>query len=92
MSFIPRETATAEGRTELTVVQASPSSSDTTGSGRAFRVEPFAVEVDRRNDVAVVKPRGELDLATVEALAAALDVAITETLRAAPDRTLSPRA
>src|SRR5215204_2535900 len=37
------------------------------------RSEPFVVEVQRRNDVAVVQPRGELDLASVETLRAALD-------------------
>ena len=35
--------------------------------------EPFAVEVHRRDDVAVVQPRGELDLDTVDSLRAALD-------------------
>ena len=34
---------------------------------------PFAVEVHRRDDVAIVQPSGELDLATVETLRAALD-------------------
>jgi anti-anti-sigma factor len=33
----------------------------------------FAVEVQRRGDAAVVQPRGELDLASVETLRAALD-------------------
>src|SRR5688572_14514578 len=37
------------------------------------RPQPFGVEVQRRNDVAIVRPRGELDLATVETLRAALD-------------------
>src|SRR5215204_4381650 len=37
------------------------------------RSEPFVVEVQRRNDVAIVEPRGELDVATVETLRAALD-------------------
>jgi anti-anti-sigma factor len=37
------------------------------------RLEPFAVDVQRRDDVAIVQPRGELDLATVETLHAALD-------------------
>ena len=37
------------------------------------RLEPFAVDVQRRDDVAIVKPRGELDLATVQTLRAALD-------------------
>jgi anti-sigma B factor antagonist len=35
--------------------------------------EPFAVDVHRRGDVAVVLAHGELDLATVETLRAALD-------------------
>ncbi len=35
--------------------------------------EPFSVEVQQRDDVAIVQPRGELDLATVETLRAALD-------------------
>ena len=37
------------------------------------RLEPFAVDVHRRDDVVIVQPRGELDLATVETLRAALD-------------------
>jgi anti-sigma B factor antagonist len=36
-------------------------------------LEPFAVEVHRRDDVAIVQPRGELDLATANTLSAALD-------------------
>jgi anti-sigma B factor antagonist len=36
-------------------------------------LEPFAVEVQWRDDVAIVAPRGDLDLATVESLRAALD-------------------
>ena len=35
--------------------------------------EPFAVEVQRRDVVAIVQPRGELDLVTVATLRAALD-------------------
>jgi anti-sigma B factor antagonist len=35
--------------------------------------QPFAVDVQRRNHVAIVQPRGELDLATVATLRAALD-------------------
>ena len=35
--------------------------------------EPFAVEVQHDDDVAVVRPRGELDLATVETLQRVLD-------------------
>jgi anti-anti-sigma factor len=34
---------------------------------------PFAVDVHRRDDVAIVQPRGELDLATATPLRAALD-------------------
>jgi anti-anti-sigma factor len=47
-----------------------------TGSARAFEVagaQAFAVDVQRRDAVAIVQPRGELDLVTVEALRAALD-------------------
>ena len=49
---------------------------DRTGSARGVEVAgplPFAVEVQRRDAVAIVQPRGELDLATVETLRAALD-------------------
>jgi anti-anti-sigma factor len=35
--------------------------------------EPFAVEVHRRDDVAVVQPHGELDLDSIDSLRAALD-------------------
>ncbi len=37
------------------------------------RPQPFAVDVQRRNDVVTVQPHGELDMATVETLRAALD-------------------
>jgi anti-anti-sigma factor len=37
------------------------------------RHQPFAVDVQRRSDVAIVRPYGELDIATVETLRAALD-------------------
>jgi anti-sigma B factor antagonist len=37
------------------------------------QLEPFAVEVQRRDDVAIIKPRGELDVATTDTLRAALD-------------------
>ena len=47
--------------------------------------EPFAVEVQRRNHVAIVQPRGELDLATAETLRSALDAAIAETMSAGLD-------
>jgi len=71
----------ARGRQELTGVEtsrASPNGGHRTGTARAINVaapepEPFAVEIHRRDDVAIVQPSGELDLATVETLHAALD-------------------
>ena len=39
----------------------------------AADLAPFAVEVQRRDDVVIVEPRGELDVATVETLGAAVD-------------------
>ena len=48
-------------------------------------LEPFAVEVQRREHVTIVRPRGELELATAETLRSALDAAIAETLSAALD-------
>jgi anti-anti-sigma factor len=47
-----------------------------TGSARVVEVagpQPLAVDVQRRDAVAIVQPRGELDLVTVETLRAALD-------------------
>jgi anti-sigma B factor antagonist len=37
------------------------------------RHQPFTVDVQRRSDVAIVRPYGELDMDTVETLRAALD-------------------
>ena len=60
-------------------MQTSRASSDGrhhSGSARAVAVagpQPFAVEVQQRHAVAIVQPRGELDLVTVETLRAALD-------------------
>ena len=77
MSFATRERRIA-GR-EANRLQTSRASSDgrhPTGSARAVEVagpEPFVVEVQRRDAVAIVQPRGELDLVTVEALRAALE-------------------
>jgi anti-sigma B factor antagonist len=48
-------------------------------------LEPFAVEVRRRDHVTIVRPRGELDTATVETLQTSLDGAIADTLRATLD-------
>jgi anti-sigma B factor antagonist len=42
-------------------------------TGREAGPEPFGVEVRCRDAVAIVQPRGELDLVTVETLRAALD-------------------
>lgn len=75
MSFLTRRGAGSGGREELAGAQTSRSSSDggrRTGSARAVGLEPFAVKVQRRDDVAIVQPRGELDVATVETLRAAL--------------------
>jgi anti-anti-sigma factor len=84
MSFATRKPRIA-GR-ETSRLQTSRASSDgrhPTGSARAVEVagpESFAVEVQQRDAVAIVQPRGELDLVTVETLRAALD-AITSTER-----------
>ena len=43
-----------------------------TRPGAAVGPEPFAVKVQRREEAAIVQPRGELDVATVETLRAAL--------------------
>ena len=77
MSFATRKRRIT-GR-EANRMQTSRASSDgrhRTGSARAVEVagpQPFAVEVQRRDAVAIVQPRGELDLVTVETLRAALD-------------------
>jgi anti-anti-sigma factor len=60
----------------LRTSRASSDGRHPTGSARAVEVtgpQPFAVEVQRRDAVAIVQPRGELDLLTVETLRAALD-------------------
>jgi len=48
-------------------------SAESGGHAQAARPQPFTVDVRRRNDAAIVQPRGELDVATVETLRAALD-------------------
>ena len=48
-------------------------------------LEPFAVEVQRHDHITIVRPSGELDMATVETLRTTLDVAIAETPRAAQE-------
>jgi anti-anti-sigma factor len=47
--------------------------------------EPFAIEVQRREHVAIVQPRGELDPHTVQTLRDGLDAAIAETVAAVLD-------
>jgi len=59
-------------------------SSSNGGSAAAVRPRPFAVGVQRRNGVVIVKPHGELDLATVETLRGALD-GIEDALRVVLD-------
>jgi anti-anti-sigma factor len=77
MSFATRKRRIS-GR-EANRMQTSRASSDgphRSGSARAVAVagpQPFAVDVQRRDAVAIVQPRGELDLETVETLRAALD-------------------
>jgi anti-anti-sigma factor len=77
MSFATRKPRIAGRATSR--LQTSRASSDgrhPTGSARAVEVagpESFAVEVQQRDAVAIVQPRGELDLVTVETLRAALD-------------------
>jgi anti-anti-sigma factor len=76
---------------EVTVVEMRDSSADDVRPGVSARAtemsafEPFAIEVQRREHVAIVQPRGELDLATVDTLRSRLDAAIAETLRAVLD-------
>jgi anti-anti-sigma factor len=56
--------------------RASSDGAHRAGSAQAIEVagpQPFGVEVQRRDGVAIVQPRGELDLVTVETLRAALD-------------------
>jgi anti-anti-sigma factor len=77
MSFATRKRwITGREADRMHTSRASSDGPDRTGSARAVEVagpEPFAVEVQRRDAVAVVQPRGELDLVTVETLRAALD-------------------
>jgi len=62
---------------DLALIATSRASSDagrhTAWLAEVAHLEPFAVDVQRRDDVAIVQPRGELDLATVEILRAALE-------------------
>ncbi len=79
MSGLDRhQIAESGGHSELTGGETISSSNDVSRTRSAAAVEqarpqPFAVDVQRRNDVAIVQPHGELDLATLETLRAALD-------------------
>ena len=72
------QSAESGGPFELTGGETISSSNDASRTGSVAAVgqarpQRFAVDVQRRNDVAIVQPRGELDCATVETLRAALD-------------------
>jgi anti-sigma B factor antagonist len=78
LNFDRRQSAESGGRFELTCVETISSSNGASRTRSAAAVElarpqPFAVDVQRHNDVAVVQPCGELALATVQTLRAALD-------------------
>ena len=71
MSIRNRRSAAPEGRARLSVVNPGRSLPDqgrravSTRAAEMSDLEPFAVEVQRRDHVTIVKPRGELDMATV---------------------------
>jgi anti-sigma B factor antagonist len=96
ISLPARQSATSGDRAQPTSPETSRSSSAggrLTGSARGAETsdpEPFAIEVQRRDHVTTVRPRGELDIATVETLRTALGAAIAETLRAPVDGFESP--
>ena len=77
MSFAARKRRiTGRGASRMQTSRASSDSRHRTGSARAVEVaapRPFVVEVRRQEAVAIVQPRGELDLDTVETLHATLD-------------------
>jgi len=77
MSFArPKRRTTRRAADRLQTSRASSDGRHRTGSARAVEVaapQPFAVEVQRQGAVAIVQPRGELDLVTVETLRDALD-------------------
>lgn len=91
MSVPAGQSAASERPAQLTVVETSRPPADRARralSARAAEIsdlEPFAVEVQRRDHVTIVQPRGELDLATIDTLRSTLDAAIAETLHAALD-------
>jgi anti-sigma B factor antagonist len=88
-SRLSLHSAASERAAQLTVVEASGQSADraphvlSVRAGEISDLDPFAVEVQRRDHVTLVQPRGELDLATIDTLRSTLDAAIAETLHAA---------
>ena len=93
MSVPDGQSAASERPARLSVVETSRPPADRARRALSARVgeiadlEPFAVEVQRRDHVMIVQPRGELDLATVDALRSTLDTAVAETLHAAQNGT-----
>ena len=86
MSSQALEGAAPRARADLTLVATTRSSAEgSTREAERSQLEPFAVELQRRDHVAVVRPRGELDIATIETLDSAVEAAIAEALRAALD-------
>ncbi len=77
MSFATRKRLfTGRGARRMQTSGASSDGRHRTGSARAVEVagpQRFVVEVQRQEAVAIVRPRGELDLDTVETLRATLD-------------------
>jgi anti-anti-sigma factor len=70
-----RRSAESEGHSGLLSVETIADAGHT-GPAAAVdrpRPQPFAVDVKRANGVAIVQPHGELDVATVQTLRAALD-------------------
>ena len=91
MSFPAHQSPASGGPAQLTAVETSRPSADRVRRARSAPaadvsdLEPFAVEVQRREHVTIVQPRGELDLATAETLRSTLDAVIAKTLSAALD-------
>ena len=89
MSVPDGQSAASERPAHLTVVRTSRTPADRARRalpapvGELSHLEPFTVEVQRRDHVTIVQPRGEVDLATIETLRSTLDAAIADTLRAA---------
>ena len=89
MSVPAGQSAASQRPAQLTVLGTSRPPADrarralSAPVGELSDLEPFTVEVQRRDHVTIVRPRGELDLATVDTLRSALDTAIAEALHAA---------